>query len=132
MKRNKFGSIRQLRSGRFQVRYRDAHGINRTAKTNAGRALTFTTKTDARTYLIHLESAMDQGKTTGNPSIGLELLRDRVEKYISGARLTKGQLRATTAGLYRGLAADYINKPVNGICLGDLPIKSITRADVRN
>ena len=132
MKRNDFGSIRQLPSGRFQVRYRDAHGINRTAKTIAGKALTFTTKTDARTYLIHLESDIKRGKTTGNTSTGSELLRDRVEKYISGARLTKGQLRATTAGLYRGLAAAYINKPVNGICLGDLPIKSITRADVRN
>jgi integrase len=132
MNRNKFGSIRQLPSGRFQVRYRDVHGINRTAKTNTGKALTFDTRTAARKYLVNLESAMDQGKTTGDTSQGLELLRDRVEKYISGARLTKGQLRATTAGLYRGLAADYINKPINGICLGDLPIKSITRADVRS
>jgi len=132
MNRNKFGSIRQLPSGRFQVRYRDTHGINRTAKTNTGKALTFDTRTAARKHLVYLESAMDQGKTTGDTSQGLELLRDRVEKYINGARLTKGQLRATTAGLYRGLAADYINKPVNGICLGDLPIKSITRADVRS
>jgi integrase len=132
MIRNKFGSIRQLPSGRFQVRYRDTHGINRTAKTNTGKALTFDTRTAARKYLVNLESAMDQGKTTGNTSQGLELLRDRVDQYITGARLTKGQLRATTAGLYRGLAADYINKPVNGICLGDLPIKSITRADVRS
>lgn len=132
MNRNKFGSIRELKSGRFQVRYNDAHGINRTAKTNTGKPLTFTTRTAARKHLINLESAMDQGKTTGNTAQGLEPLRQRVDEYIRGARLTKGQLRATTAGLYRGLAADYINKSVGGICLGDLPIKSITRADVRS
>jgi hypothetical protein len=89
MKRNRFGSIRQLPSGRFQVRYRDAHGINRTAKTNAGKALTFDTRTAARKHLVHLESAIDQGKTTGDTSQGLELLRNRVEKYISGARFHK-------------------------------------------
>ena len=93
MKRNDFGSIRQLPSGRFQVRYRDTHGIQRTAKTNTGKPLTFAIITAARKYLVNLESAMDQGKTTGDTSQGLELLQDRVEKYISGARLTKGQLK---------------------------------------
>ena len=132
MKRNDFGSIRQLPSGRFQVRYRDTHGIQRTAKTNTGKPLTFATITAARKYLVNLESAMDQGKTTGNPSVGSELLRHRVEKYIKGARLTKGQLRGSTSDLYRGLADKYINQPIDGICLGDLPIKSITRSDVRN
>ena len=62
MNRNKFGSIRQLPSGRFQVRYRDVHGINRTAKTNTGKSLTFDTRTAARKHLVYLESAMDQGK----------------------------------------------------------------------
>lgn len=131
MKRNDFGSIRQLPSGRFQVRYRDAHGITRTARTITDKPLTFTTKTDARTYLIHLESDLKRGKTTGSTSTGSELLRDRVEQYINGARLTKGQLRSTTAMFYRGLAQTYIYKSIDGICLGDLAIKSITRADVR-
>lgn len=131
MKRNDFGSIRQLKSGRWQVRYRDAHGIQRTAKTPANKPLTFITKTAARMYLVNLESDMQRGKTTGNTSTGSELLRDRVEQYINGARLTKGKLRITTSGLYRGLAQSYINQTVDGICLGDLPIKSITRADVR-
>jgi len=131
MKRNDFGSIRQLKSGRWQVRYRDAHGIQRTAKTPANKPLTFITKTAARMYLVNLESDMQRGKTTGNTSTGSELLRDRVEQYINGARLTKGKLRITTSGLYHGLAQSYINQTVDGICLGNLPIKSISRADVR-
>ena len=131
MKRNDFGSIRQLPSGRFQVRYRDSHGIERTAKTPANKPLTFTTRTTARKYLVNLESDMQRGKTTGSTATGTELLRDRVEKYIIGARLTKGKLRATTSEIYIGSAKDFIYQTVDGICLGDLPIKSITRADVR-
>ncbi|WP_156914573.1 hypothetical protein [Thermocrispum municipale] len=45
--RKKFGSIRKLPSGRFQVRY-SVDGTTYTARTEDGRALTFVTKTDAK------------------------------------------------------------------------------------
>lgn len=127
----KFGSVRKLNSGRYQVRYIDKNGIRRTARTNDDRPLTFTTQREAKTYLLHLESDMRRGYTDGDQSKGSELLRDRIEIYLSGARLTPGELRESTKKLYRGLADDLLLKPIDGFCIGDLPIKAITKADVR-
>jgi integrase len=127
----KFGSVRKLNSGRYQVRYIDKNGIRRTARTKDDRPLTFTTQREAKTYLLHLESDMRRGYTDGDQSKGSELLRDRIEIYLSGARLTPGELRESTKKLYRGLADDLLLKPIDGFCLGNLPIKAITKADVR-
>jgi integrase len=127
----KFGSVRKLNSGRYQVRYIDKNGIRRTARTKDDRPLTFTTQREAKTYLLHLESDMRRGYTDGDQSKGSELLRDRIEIYLSGARLTPGELRESTKKLYRGLADDLLLKPIDGFCIGDLPIKAITKADVR-
>lgn len=132
MKRKDFGTIRQLKSGRWQVRYSDKRGIQRSARTSDNKPLTFTTQSDARIYLIHLESDMKRGKTTGDTSVGLETLRERVEKYLTGARLTEGVLRESTVILYRGLAENYLYRSIDGICLGDLAIKAITKQDVRD
>lgn len=127
----KFGSVRKLNSGRYQVRYIDKNGIRRTARTKDDRALTFSTKREANTYLLHLESDMKRGYTDGDQSKGSELLRDRIEQYLSGARLTPGELRESTKKLYRGLADDLLLRPIDGFCIGDMPIKAITKADVR-
>jgi integrase len=131
MKRNLFGSIRQLPSGRFQVRYRDKYGITRTARTSTNKPLTFPSRKLAQEYLRDLESDMRRGYIDGDTSRGNEILRDRVELYLTDARLTPGELRPRTRKLYRHIADDFILSPINGFCIGDMPIKSITKADVR-
>jgi integrase len=131
MKRNEFGSIRKLPSGRFQVRYRDKYGTPRTARTATNKPLTFQTHRQAQEYLRDLESDMRRGLIDGDTSRGNELLRERVELYLTEARLTPGELRPRTKQLYRHLANDLILSPINGFCIGDMPIKAITKPDVR-
>ncbi|WP_328399466.1 site-specific integrase [Streptomyces sp. NBC_00390] len=55
--RRRFGSVRQLRSGRWQARYRDpATGQLRTAEQ------TYATKTDAEVALTHIEADISRGQ----------------------------------------------------------------------
>ena len=55
--RRRFGSVRQLRSGRWQARYRDpATGLLRNAEQ------TYTTKTDAEVALTHIEADISRGQ----------------------------------------------------------------------
>lgn len=129
--KKRFGTVRKLNSGRYQVRYTDQYGNRQTARTKANRSLTFTTKREADNYLLHLESDIRRGLTDGDNGRGNELLKDRVELYLTEARLTPGELRESTKQLYRRLADELILSPVDGFCIGNLPIKAITRADIR-
>ena len=83
MKRNQFGSVRKLKSGRFQARYIDAEGARITARTIDDKPLTFASEKQARIYLIHLQSDLERGI---NPyaviPASADTLRDRVEMYL--------------------------------------------------
>ena len=59
-KKNEFGSIRQLASGRYQVRYM-IDNQRMSARSIDGRSLTFESFEDARKYLVHLESDLERG-----------------------------------------------------------------------
>jgi len=59
-KKNEFGSIRQLASGRFQVRYM-IDNQRMSARSIDGRSLTFESYEDARKYLLHLEADLERG-----------------------------------------------------------------------
>jgi integrase len=135
MKRNQFGNVRKLPSGRFQVRYQDLDGNPQTAKTIDGKSLTFETDKHARMYLLHLQS--DRARGIDPYAIipaSADTLRKRVEMYLdplAGSRLTSKPLRISTARNYRRLADDYLFRQIDGFCLAEMPITAITRADVR-
>jgi integrase len=135
MKRNQFGNVRKLPSGRFQVRYQDLDGNPQTAKTIDGRSLTFDSDKQARMYLLHLQS--DRARGIDPYAIipaSADTLRKRVDMYLdplAGSRLTSKPLRLSTARNYRRLADDYLFRQIDGFCLAEMPITAITRADVR-
>ena len=135
MKRNQFGNVRKLPSGRFQVRYKDLDGNPQTAKTIDGKSLTFDNEKQARMYLLHLQS--DRARGIDPYAIipaSADTLRKRVEMYLdplAGSRLTSKPLRISTARNYRRLADDYLFRQIDGFCLAEMPITAITRADVR-
>jgi integrase len=135
MKRNQFGNVRKLPSGRFQVRYQDLHGNPQTAKTIDGKSLTFDDEKQARMYLLHLQS--DRARGIDPYAIipaSADTLRKRVDMYLdplAGSRLTSKPLRLSTTRNYRRLADDYLFRQIDGFCLAEMPITAITRADVR-
>ena len=135
MKRNKFGNIRQLASGRFQVRYYIEQGLQITARTIGDKPLTFATRDDARTYLIHLESDLLRGVSPYTiKKIQGYTLRQRVEMYLdatSGSRLTAKPLRDSTSANYRRIADSYLFRQIGHFCLAEMDVTEIKSADVR-
>jgi integrase len=135
MKRNQFGNVRKLPSGRFQVRYKDPQGNPKTAKSIDGKSLTFETDKAARIYLLHLQS--DQARGVDPYAIipsSADTLQKRVQMYLdplAGSRLGSKPLRLSTARNYHRLANDYLFRQIDDFCLTQMPITAITRADVR-
>lgn len=135
-RKNNFGSIRQLASGRYQVRYTHPRSGERISAVGInGKALTFESYEDARKYLVHLESDLMRGL---DPYAMIKkesyTLRKRVELYldpISGARLTADPLARSTIELYRRLAELYLFRQFDDFSLADKEISTITREDVR-
>jgi len=60
-KREAWGSLRKLPSGRWQARYPEPDGEVYTARTEDDKALTFVTKTDARKWLASMHSKISLG-----------------------------------------------------------------------
>ncbi|MGB3373908.1 MAG: tyrosine-type recombinase/integrase [Microbacterium sp.] len=59
--REAWGSLRKLPSGRWQARYPGPDGEMYTARTDDDKALTFLTKTDARTWLAAVHTKISRG-----------------------------------------------------------------------
>lgn len=135
MKRNQFGNIRKLQSGRFQARYTDQiTGKRLTAKGIDGASLTFSSERDARIYLVNLESDLHRGVNPyAKPKIESCTLIDRINAYLdpsSGARLNGSPLRESTLRNYRTYRDRFIDREIAGINLATMQIREITRADV--
>lgn len=60
-RREAWGRLRKLPSGRWQVRYPGLDGITYTARTDQNKPLTFLTKTDARIWLAGVQTKMARG-----------------------------------------------------------------------
>ena len=114
--RRRFGAVRKLPSGRFQVRYRDPE-TNRYR--NAER--TFATKADAGRWLSILEADLTRG-VWHDPQRGEVLLGEIAETWYS----TKAHLRETTKHVYRSTLDAHILP-----AFGERPIGSITTLDVQ-
>ncbi|MFI7037866.1 tyrosine-type recombinase/integrase [Microbispora rosea] len=112
----RFGNIRKLPSGRFQIRYPGPDGRIHTGST------TYATKTDADRALTLLEAQMISGEWT-DPDRGKVLLGDYARTWIK----ERPGLRPKTVELYTWLLERHI-----GPGLGEVPVGKLSTALVRS
>jgi len=115
MGKRRFGRIRQLASGRWQVRYAGPDGLDRPAPQ------TFATKTDAEVWLTLKEAEIRNGDWI-NPDDGKISLADYGRTWIE----ERPGLRPKTIELYRYLLRKHL-VPV----LGSMPIADIQPGHIR-
>lgn len=134
--RRSFGAIRKLPSGRLQVRYWGPDGVQYSAKTESGAALTFTTRADADAYLASVRTEISN-QTWLSPDAKVE--GQAAAARAAGAEtgpLTFDQY-ATTWLIERPLAdrtrIEYGRIFANRLrpTFGHRPLTEITRAEVR-
>src|SRR5829696_8313665 len=96
MSRRRFGSVRRLPSGRWQVRYRTSGGRQHSAEE------TFATKTDATRHLAQVETELSRGQWS-NPRLG----RTTFAAWATRWEATTVNLRANPRAAYRNLLHRY-------------------------
>jgi hypothetical protein len=107
--RRGFGSVRQLRSKRWQVRYRGPDGRVHLAP------WTFDTKRSAEQWLSITEAQLLRGDWT-DPDRARITVHDYVAAWIS----QHPGLRPRTVELYRWLLGKHIDPDLGGVELGKL------------
>ncbi|HET7691321.1 MAG TPA: phage integrase SAM-like domain-containing protein, partial [Nocardioidaceae bacterium] len=107
--RRRFGTVRRLRSGRFQASYVAADGQRHNAPE------TFATKGDAGRWLTMVEASMIRG-TWADPERGKVSLQDYGQRWIE----QRPGLRPRTLDLYRWLFGRYVRPQLGRIRLIDL------------
>jgi integrase len=107
--RRRFGNIRQLPSGRYQVRYRGLDGQLRS------HAVTFARKTDADRALALIEADIAQGAWT-DPDRAKIKLADYADVWIS----QRPGLRPRTVEIYRGLLRRHVAPYLGAVPLGKI------------
>ncbi|MEU8278258.1 tyrosine-type recombinase/integrase [Microbispora bryophytorum] len=117
----RFGNIRKLPSGRYQIRYPGPDGQIRSG------AETYERKGDAERALSLVEAQIIRGEWT-DPDRGKVKLRDYAENWIS----QRPGLRPRTVDLYRWLLNKHITPHLGGVQLGKLSTAMIRqwRADL--
>jgi integrase len=113
--RRRFGSIRKLPSGRYQVRYRDQGGRQHTA------AQTFATKTDAARWLAAVETDLHRGDWL-DPQLGREPFSFWADEW----RATTSHLRPKTTARYNSDLKMHLLPR-----FGPVPVAGITQGDVK-
>ena len=111
----RFGTLRKLSSGLYQVRYPGPDGRMRTAPKR------FDRKKDAERYLSIIESEQLRGEWV-DPERG----KVRLQDYASNWIVQRPGLRSRTAELYRWLLKKHIAP-----YLGEVPVAKITTEMVR-
>ena len=97
MSRRRFGSVRRLPSGRWQVRYRTSDGRQHTAPE------TFATKADASRHLAQVETDLRRGQWS-DPRLGRTTFAEWADRW----QATTVNLRANTRAAYRNLLHRYL------------------------
>ncbi|WP_243073735.1 site-specific integrase [Microbacterium sp. SS28] len=143
VKREGWGSLRKLPSGRWQARYPAPNGETYPARTEDDKPLTFLTKTDARTWLASMHSTIARGEWEP-PSAGAA--RRRAEAAAEKARSIRfteyanqwiatirtepkknGKRRALgTVRSYKGKIDGYLVPE-----FGDLPVREVDIERIR-
>ncbi|WP_315278955.1 site-specific integrase [Kocuria carniphila] len=142
-RRESWGSLRKLPSGRWQVRYPGPDGNTYTARTDDDKSLTFFTKTDARTWLASVHTKIARGEWEP-PEVRAARLRAEVEaeqarsigfaeyanRWVELIRTQpnrSGKKRALgTVRSYKSKADGYLIPE-----FGDTPVKAINEARIR-
>ncbi len=114
-KREQWGSVRKLPSGRFQARWTDKNNSHHTAPT------TFKTLTDARIFLGRIRVGIEDG-TWQKVDDGLQPLEPFATRYLEAH---KKNIKATTLIRYEALLRLHVFPK-----FGTRPIKSIKSIDV--
>jgi len=112
----RFGNIRQLPSGRYQVRYRGLDGKLRS------HAVTFARKADADRTLTLIEAELTQGTWT-DPDRAKIKLADYAEVWIA----QRPGLRPRTIEIYRGLLRRHVV-----LYIGNVPLSTIDTPMIRD
>jgi integrase len=107
--RRRFGNVRKLPSGQFQIRYPGPDGRVRTGDD------TYASKTLADRALVLIEGQLARGEWV-DPERGKVLLRDYADRWIT----QRPNLRSRTVELYRSLLANHIVPFLGGVALGKL------------
>jgi Phage integrase, N-terminal SAM-like domain len=105
----RFGNIRRLPSGRYQVSYPGLDGQRRYGPE------TFERKADAKRFLALIEMQIYHGEWA-DPELGKVELRDYAERWIA----QRPGLRPRTSGLYFWLLRKHIAPSLGGVPLGKL------------
>jgi hypothetical protein len=108
-RRRRFGAIRQLPSGRYQVRYPGPDGLLHPADQ------TFPTQTDAEVWLSVIEADMVRG-TWFDPDVGRVPLGEYAERWIA----ERPGLSPRTVTLYGGLLRLHVKPALGRYDLVDL------------
>ena len=136
-KRETWGSLRKLPSGRWQARYPAPDGEIYTARTDDDKPLTFLTKTDARTWLAgahtkiargdwqppsavaarrRAEAAADQARAVGFSEYSERwLAMIRTEPNRSGKKRAVGTVRSYQSKVTGYLVPEFENTPIRDI-----------------
>jgi integrase len=105
----RFGSMRKLPSGRYQVRYPGADGQTHTAPE------TYERKTDAEKALVLIEAQISAGNWT-NPERG----KVKLENYAATWITQRPGLRPRTVDLYRWLLKKHIAPYIGSVAVGKM------------
>jgi hypothetical protein len=136
-RREAWGRLRKLPSGRWQVRYPAPDGKTYTARTDDNRPLTFQTKTDARAWLAATHAKIATGQweqpeiaaarrqaaaaEEAARSIGFREYADRWMTMIRETPNRSGKMRAAgTIRDYKGKVEGYLVPE-----FGDTPVREI-------
>ena len=114
--RRHFGSIRRLRSGRWQARYQDSLGRVHAAPR------TFATRREAERYLVHTESDMERGAWQ-DPRLAQTTFGEWVEEYLA----TASHKRATTAARDRAVLRKHLLPALGSRALGSITPRDVQR-----
>lgn len=90
-KRESWGSLRKLPSGRWHARYPGPDGETYTARTEDDKSLTFLTKTDARRWLaaVHTKISLGQWEPPAVVRHDTALIRSRRKHVPWASRSTR-------------------------------------------
>ena len=112
--RRRFGAIRRLPSGRYQVRYRTADGRYVTAPT------TFETKADAGRYLSKIETDMLRGEWA-DPRLGRTSFNEWADRWLDSTV----NLRANTKAGYRSILRRYLRPAFGSYPLARIDVLAV-------
>lgn len=118
MPRASTGTVRKMKSGRWQARYQFPNGGPRKPAPQ-----TFLTKRDANAWLAQMHADVTRGKITNTEATMAVAFEQYAARWLKERRVKGRPLAARTVEGYESLLVTYIN-PV----FGKRPVHTITRA----